>query len=519
MNVRQPNWTRILTILLVILASLFLLYALLLVLGRFRQAVLIFVLGAIFAYILMPLVNVLQSVFRVRWFAVILAYSLVAIGMFALAVMLFTPFVQQSRSLVDNLQFPESSSLAAIARVEVDTAALETSIRNQRIVLRSSIQLKPEQIQSELVFITHVQTELRAIMSGTVFGISHTPRIVGPTPIDRQPPSPPPQTRVPPSYVALIDVPLRKLFSDYQQATLDPTNVDTTILAQALTDSVRTSAGARQMYRIMSTTPIALIRSQTWLDQHSIQIDLHDKFGQAARQVSSQGTNLLDNAITILSDTANALLNIILIIIVSIYLLNDGPRLVKHARELVPEQYRSQASFFLASLDKVLGGYIRGQLFLSLLAGILGGGGAAVLGVPYPLLIGIVTFLLQTVPVIGPMVALVPAVAVSLFFMPVLTTVALAVWYIIFQQLVTNILGPRVMGAAVGIHPLEALLAVMVGYPLGGFLGAFLAVPVMGILHILIREAYYDFVLRPAIPALESMSGPEPLPLADTKTG
>jgi len=77
------------------------------------------------------------------------------------------------------------------------------------------------------------------------------------------------------------------------------------------------------------------------------------------------------------------------------------------------------------------------------------------------------------------------------------------------QQIVTNILGPRVMGMAVGIHPLEALLAVLIGYPLGGLLGAFLAVPLMGIVHILIREAYAYFVLGQEMP---SAPVPEPQP-------
>jgi predicted PurR-regulated permease PerM len=172
-------------------------------------------------------------------------------------------------------------------------------------------------------------------------------------------------------------------------------------------------------------------------------------------------------------------------------------------------RYREQAWYFVLSLDKVVGGYIRGQLFLSTLAGLLGGGGAAVLGVPYPLLIGIMTFLLQSIPVIGPMVALVPAVLISLFFMPVVTTVLLAAWFLVFQQIVTNVLGPRVNSMAVGIHPLEAILAVLVGYPLGGFLGAFLAVPVAGIIHIVVRELYAYLVLGRSLPT--AVAPPTPI--------
>jgi predicted PurR-regulated permease PerM len=262
------------------------------------------------------------------------------------------------------------------------------------------------------------------------------------------------------------------------------------------------------MYHTMATTPILLLRGQAWLDEHNVRVDLSNRFGQVAQQVSAQGTDLLNNAITILSETANILLDIILILIISFYLLSDGGNLIHRGLSIIPSGGREQAWFFVKSLDAVLGGYIRGQLLLSVLAGVLGGGGAEVLGVPYPLLIGIMTGLLEAVPVIGPMVAAFPAVIVALFFTPFATAVILLVWFIVFQQLVTNVLGPRVMGKAVGIHPLEAMLAVLIGYPVGGFLGAFLAVPVMGIVHILVREAYAYFVLGRAFPSVEL---PEPV--------
>jgi predicted PurR-regulated permease PerM len=190
----------------------------------------------------------------------------------------------------------------------------------------------------------------------------------------------------------------------------------------------------------------------------------------------------------------------VLILIVSFYLLLDGRRIIYAGVGLVPGQQKEQVWFFMVQLDKVLGGYIRGQLFLSALAGILGGAGAAALGVPYPLLIGIVVFLLETIPVVGPLVAFIPPVLIALFFTSVLSTIILFVWFTVYQQIVTNFIGPKIMGSAVGIHPLEAIAAVLIGYPLGGFLGAFLAVPVAGILHILLREFYAYFVHGKALP-------------------
>src|SRR5437588_2799734 len=101
---RQINWTRVLTILLVVLASFAILFVTASVLFRFTQAILLFVLGAIVAYILTPLVNQLETAFRARWLAIVVAYIMLAIALVTIAVLLFTPFVQQSQSLVDNMR-------------------------------------------------------------------------------------------------------------------------------------------------------------------------------------------------------------------------------------------------------------------------------------------------------------------------------------------------------------------------------------------------------------------------------
>lgn len=500
MHLRQPNWTRILTILLVILASLALLYIAGSILFRFKQAILLFVLGAIVAYILTPLVNRLEGAFRFRWLAILLSYAMIAIALFALGLMLFTPFIQQMQSLVDNLHNPSAGSLRQITLVENASVRIRQKVEAQRRLLLANVTVSPDQVQQVSADIAALQVSVSALRNGTVTGIIPPGHIQPPQTPGRVAPNPSAQTRVPPTYVDAISAHVNRLSSDYAQATVDPRDIKGSLLVQAISDAKKSRAAARAMYHTMATTPILLLRSQTWLDQHGIRVDLHSKFGDAASQVSSQGSLILDNAITILSETANILLDFTLVLIISFYFLNDGGRLLHKGLDLVPFNYREQVWFFISSLDKVLGGYIRGQLFLSVLAGILGGGGAAALGVPYPLLIGIVTFLLESIPVIGPMVAVVPAVTISLFFMPFVTTVILTLWFIVFQQVVTNVLGPRIMGMAVGIHPLEALVAVLVGFPLGGFLGAFLAVPVMGIVHILMREAYAYFVLGHSLP-------------------
>jgi len=512
MALKQPNWTRILTILLVALATLALLYITFSVLLRFTQALLLFVVGAILAYILTPVVNALEGVLRFRWIGIVITYLLIAILLFALGVLLFTPFVQQSKSLADNLQNPSASSLRIVVQVTHDARKLNSTMRTLHSAGERSSSFSATQVAQGDHWIRRVQEDILVVQNGAVSGPSHGDRAIAGVTAGRLPPNPRPRTGVPRSYLRTIQAHLDKLGQDYTAATQDKSSLNVASLSAAQAQAKKTYAAAQAMNRTMATTPILLLRMQTWLDEHHLGIDLHDKFGQAAGQASSQGTTVLNNVVTIVSETANALLNLTLVLIIAFYFLNDGRRLIHQGTVLVPAQYREHANFFLASLDRVLGGYIRGQLFLSTLAGVLGGGGAALLGVPYPLLIGIVTFFLESIPVIGPMVAVVPAVLLSLFFMPLLTTLLLLIWFIIFQQLVTNVLGPRIMGMAVGIHPLEALLAVLVGFPLGGLLGAFLAVPVAGIIHIMLREAYLYWAPK-STPLQAPAPGPAPTPV------
>ena len=104
----------------------------------------------------------------------------------------------------------------------------------------------------------------------------------------------------------------------------------------------------------------------------------------------------------------------------------------------------------------------------------------AILGVPYAVVLGVVAGILELVPIVGPIVAGTIAAAVSLTqpFPLVLYVVIAAV---LIQQLENNFLVPRISGTAVGLHPLAALLAVLVGVEVGGVVGAIFAVPLTGL--------------------------------------
>src|SRR5947209_5352776 len=198
---RQTNWVRVLTILLVILAAYAIVYITGSILLRFTQAILLFVLGAMLAYILNPLVNRLEASFHYRWVAVLLAYLFVATLLFALGVLLFTPFVQQSQSLIDNLHNPSISRLQSIKKVVDSSSHLTRTLGAQTSLVAAGSTLSPAEVERTQQSLGRFRKQVESLKKGTVSGPSTGTRPVPVRKGAKLPPNPPSQTRVPPSYV------------------------------------------------------------------------------------------------------------------------------------------------------------------------------------------------------------------------------------------------------------------------------------------------------------------------------
>jgi predicted PurR-regulated permease PerM len=141
---------------------------------------------------------------------------------------------------------------------------------------------------------------------------------------------------------------------------------------------------------------------------------------------------------------------------------------------------------------------VRGQLLLGLIVGTMSAVVYLALGVPYAVFLGVLAGVLELVPIIGPIIAGAVAAVVSLTEPP-----PLVLWVIVaalvIQQIENNLLVPRIQGAAVGLHPLVTLLAVLIGVELAGPAGAIFAVPVTALAWSLWRAR--SRAASPATPA------------------
>jgi predicted PurR-regulated permease PerM len=213
-------------------------------------------------------------------------------------------------------------------------------------------------------------------------------------------------------------------------------------------------------------------------------------------QTQAIGTIVLGGALGLLGGLAGALLDGLLVLVLSFYLLLDSTRIHDNLVRLVPARWRPQVFFVEAAVGRVVGGYLRGQLIMALTVGVAAGVGCWLLGVPYPLVIGLLAGVFELVPMLGPILGAVPALLISLpqGFPQVLWVLLL---FIAIQQVEANVIGPRITGHAVGLHPLGALLALIAGAELGGLGGALVAVPVAGILYVLGVAVYWQWRGQP----------------------
>jgi predicted PurR-regulated permease PerM len=181
---------------------------------------------------------------------------------------------------------------------------------------------------------------------------------------------------------------------------------------------------------------------------------------------------------------------VVLTPVLTIYLLIDFDRLLKKTQGLIPRDKRAKWLPFMAEYDFLLSRYLRGQMVAALIAGVLTWLGLWILGFPYPALVGAVAGVFNLVPYLGLVVSAVPAVLISLLSGNIVASLIKAAGVFgVVQTLDSTIVGPRIVGGSVGLHPVWVILALAVGSFFFGFVGLLLAMPSAVFIKLIVREA------------------------------
>ena len=222
------------------------------------------------------------------------------------------------------------------------------------------------------------------------------------------------------------------------------------------------------------------------------QSSINDALNQIRGQATAFATALANNVLNIALILTNTFIDMLLIIVLSFYFTLDGRRIRDNLINITPKGWMSNVLLFEDALNRVVGNYIRGQLTLAVIIGVLGGVGSAWLGLSsYALIIGVLAFVFETIPMVGPTLASIPAILISLILPdPFPRTFWIIIYFVVVQMIESYVLGPRIVGHAVGLHPIASILALIIGAQLFGAFGALLATPIVAAAWVVIASLY-----------------------------
>lgn len=175
--------------------------------------------------------------------------------------------------------------------------------------------------------------------------------------------------------------------------------------------------------------------------------------------------------------------------ILAFYVLKDLTQVRERFWEFVPVTWRGGVYKLGLDLDRALNGYIRGQLMVALVVGMLSTGWMMVLNIPFALLIGAVAAITDVVPYVGPIAGAIPAVLLGLMRSP-WTSLYAVLGFIVIHQLEGTVISPKVVGDSVGLHPLVIIFSILAGGEIAGFTGLLLAVPAAAVLKVVLAHLY-----------------------------
>lgn len=193
--------------------------------------------------------------------------------------------------------------------------------------------------------------------------------------------------------------------------------------------------------------------------------------------ITNQFNAIPSNLLRLAASAFSNILTILALFFMTYYLFTERPYLHKYLIGFFgKDEAEKKAEAFIVEVEGRVGGWVRGELFLMTIIGIMSYIGLTVLGIPYALPLAILAGLLEAVPGIGPIISAIPAILLGLTISPVIALGTL-VMSIIIQQLENNLIVPKVMQSATGVRPLVTIIVLMIGFTLGGALGAVLAMP------------------------------------------
>lgn len=244
---------------------------------------------------------------------------------------------------------------------------------------------------------------------------------------------------------------------------------------------------------LIDKTPYLYQNISSWfsnIQSEALQSTLRDNVLNVVKGLFSKLQNGSGGLIQSFSGVVSGLSFFVITLVMTFYMAMEEDGSIRLVKALIPKKWHHFALNLLNKIQNVIVGWMKGQLSLSLIIGVLCYIALIIMGVNYSLLLALVAAVTELIPYIGPVLGAIPAVFIAFTQSPV-KGIAIVIIYVIIQQLENNLIVPRVMKKSVGLNPLVVIIVILIGVKIAGIFGSLLAVPVTAIIQIIANEVFH----------------------------
>jgi predicted PurR-regulated permease PerM len=239
-----------------------------------------------------------------------------------------------------------------------------------------------------------------------------------------------------------------------------------------------------------------LAQMDDWLHDRGLRVNLIDTLDHPPAGVKTWGEAVAKNAVTVVEGISKSLVEGIIVLLITLYFLIYSTEMRETMNRSLPPRFLPYAEQWQADVNRILGGFVRGQLILAVVMGTLAATACALLGIRLWLLIGLFVVVASLIPVFGPYIGAIPAmIAAALtpeghFFSPAVRVVAILLLFIVINEVGSKILYPRLVGAALGLHEVLVLFVLFAGLEVGHIWGVLFAAPLTALTIVTLTQLY-----------------------------
>ena len=242
-----------------------------------------------------------------------------------------------------------------------------------------------------------------------------------------------------------------------------------------------------QLFRNAPSYTDELVNGNSFVSEKIRDYNLVDKVRSSQTQLIEYASTAGGSFVSILGSVFSSVAAGVTILVLSFFMLIEGPSWMKAFWKLMPGNRREHMQHLAGLMYKAVTGYVTGYLFMSALAASLTAAVLAIIGVPYAIPLGLLVGVFDFIPLVGASIGAVIVILAALFS-SVGAALVMTIFFGIYQQLENHVLQPIVQSRSVQMSPLSVLVSVLVGVGLAGFIGAIVAIPVGASLQILFRD-------------------------------